>query len=1107
MNYSLMFYSGSNNKSTNMKGLVLRMKKVLSTLLCASMLIGSCPAVLADETTTENNSVWNYNLIERGSECLYQEFPFSINKLMQRDMGMGLYFLYLKNLGANDSVEVQIVDTANNSTVLSKTLTGNDNAINFDNVPNNKTYQITVNETINNIANQYGGYIKTSFVEADFPANITLGDNVINNNSGEVFSKIAYKKVGEKPECNHESEDECTAECSMSAYIHTVTASELDTFYNTLDDNAYYELQMTAIRGTSQDTYRGFISTHDGGENEGIFTPGFVFTQSLDVCNEAEPLSRPMPMATSIRGDDYFPTAVEYELYENVYLDFSEENYYVFKYTAQETGYYAFETIGNMDLQFDIYKENDGVLESLRPNNVKSGGEGSNPRASYGWLVDEEYKAPVYYIEITEQTETTDTMAAFRVVRTDSDLQDDYTNNRDEVQTACDAGNYSNKDIVNGYIDYSRDVDVFGYDFDSGNGYWVFTSTATNIIVMDNYVYERDTSGFDLCWLDADQIAQTGTEIEPHFVEFSDGRHYIEVKQLKRTLPAYGDESAGFYEPFECNYNFSVYDPRRPDPLDVVANPTYGNTSPVYPTLLTSLNKTVNGRLTTYTTGEYGSSNEIRVTLHKGDTDMYTFTTGNNVSDFTATVKQYESGHLPTLQLYDSDTVEILSAENESPSWRMGTALTVTETTTDENEEIQRIITYDNLKKNHQYYLRVSRASSTAYNSYYNYGLTVVLEENVPAAVLSQNVELSHTYGENITSVDSYLTAVMNSMTCSVNGIEISDSEALENVKLYYNNAELTADVVNSLQTGTYTIVPKYNDVSATGGTVTLTVSPAAAVPSAVIESAVTLSHTNGSDITSTDAFKSTIMSNMTCKINDVAVDDSEAISDVELYYNDSVLTASVVNSLGAGTYPIVVKYQDVVATGGIVTLTVSQAASDNKAEIEPIENEGVILETLDWLWAAKLIANIRLRREGSQLNTMDIPSAAIEFGWEDPTVRGELLDTKNAAVYFYTFGEKTTGANFLNTTITESTAENTLFNSIKSGKAVIIQLTSTLAPTDMSLARYLVLVGVDKDLHTVDVMDPYTVTTQTVSINVLFDGGYGGDNNLRFTGRIIEYV
>lgn len=66
------------------------MKKLISSLLIAAMSFSNLTSVFAENEVSETTSVWNYNLIDQGTENLYSEFPFSINKLMRQEMKMDL---------------------------------------------------------------------------------------------------------------------------------------------------------------------------------------------------------------------------------------------------------------------------------------------------------------------------------------------------------------------------------------------------------------------------------------------------------------------------------------------------------------------------------------------------------------------------------------------------------------------------------------------------------------------------------------------------------------------------------------------------------------------------------------------------------------------------------------------------------------------------------------------------------------------------------------------------------------------------------------------------------------------------------------------------------
>lgn len=952
------------------------LKKIISAGL---VLANLTPCVFAETNNEEvSANVWNYNIVEEGTENLYSDFPMIIDKYSKPEMGMDLVFTYLKNLTDNDSVTLEIKDVSDNSVVAEKTFTNKDCDLVFESVDNNKQYRVELNENIASKSNQYSGYIETSFMPADFPVNMTLGNYVIDEYK-ENSTSIMYKKIGDMPNCTHEDNSDCGSECSLLAYVHTVSPDELNTFYDTLDRNAYYEIQTNTTLG-AKDSYKAYISTYDNGDMEGIFTRGFTFKKDL---TPSYVPARVSVMASAESGDDYFSNIIDYALFKNEDLDFSQKAEYVFRFVASQTGMYAFETVGNANTMFEIYEETDGVLNK-RPHTVRGGGEGENAyEDGYGWYIDEEYRPVVMYIVVSLEDYSGEKKSAFRVIKNDTQQSDDHTNYIDVIRKQCDNGNYSSYYNKNSAINYNRDVDLFGYEVRSGKGYMGIKSTYKNIYALI-YFEGTNADGSLAMWEGDEVIADVSTgnidEVNPKAIDgFSEGRCYVEVKQIKNRLPKYNVDPDNYYQPFYCEYTLDFYPPNRPDEYDAVRF----NNSPYAATEISPNDYT------------------IRETLHKGDSDMYTFTTRK---DTVVQIELFkgECDYLHKLEFYDDDDLVRLS----ETSWRWNNKI---DGVADSSNE-KRTISAMELKANHKYYVYVGRANSQAYDSMKKYRLELTFSDIIYRPKLTENIQLNHMLGTTITSTDSY---------------------------------------------------------------------------------------------------KEAILAKMTCTKNDTAIPASDiSVSDLELYYDDSVLTPEVVNGLVAGTYTIVPKYKGKRFVTGTVTLTVATAAPEptNIFEIDDIDNEPVVIEQMDWLAAAKVMVNIRLRREGYELNTTDLFDMLDALEWEDPESRGTAADTVRAAIYFYTNGESTTGRNFISASVSASTAETTLYNSIKNGKSVIMLLTSTTDTTDMSLARYLVLFGVDKDNHRFKVWDPINGgNAEWIDADVLLNGGYGGDSTLKFTGRIIE--
>ena len=93
---------------------------------------------------------------------------------------------------------------------------------------------------------------------------------------------------------------------------------------------------------------------------------------------------------------------------------------------------------------------------------------------------------------------------------------------------------------------------------------------------------------------------------------------------------------------------------------------------------------------------------------------------------------------------------------------------------------------------------------------------------------------------------------------------------------------------------------------------------------------------------------------------------------------------------------------------------------------------------------------------------------------------------------------------NFLNDTVNPNTAEGVFLGQLQQGQTPIIVLTSAATSAE---ARYLLLCGVNTGNHTFKVIDPTTGSAAWVSQSQLFNGGYNGNNDLRFTGTVIEFA
>lgn len=781
-------------------------KKVISGVVCASIMLANMPFAYANDAATQDVQ-WNYNVIEPGTETMYAEFPLVLDKVLDKDMTMHLSMDYVKTVDENHSVTVTVTDAATNSVAAEKELSADDVGILMENVPNDKTYYVDIDETINGVTTEYTGYITTEFKQADFPVNITLGDNEISNNNGETFDNIKIKKVGDNPVCNHSDNEECTQQCSMSYYVDVVEPDALDTLYASLDEDAYYEMQMDASMDGSTQFCRGYISTYADGEQLGIFTRGFTFSQTMPVMILSDGI---VPYAYTPDVDT--SNLYKYEEYTNVYMNnFSSSQEYSFKFIPPVTGSYIIETIGNADTTIYMYTDDNGT--PVYRYRYETGGTGDNARATWSWLINDEYRQVFYFVVTCENS--TAAPAAFRIIPEPLAEDDDYTNYYEDLKTAAAAGNYSDN-TISATIDYNGDVDMFVYDCDAGEGHVEILADEVSYgdySDMTQVVLYTVVSGtpFDTVWLENTYIGDGS-----HLTTFSNDLYYVDVRKDKLKLPTYSNDNDEYYANDEYDYTLKVYPPKVKDSYEYSAgNSSYPNNSPVYASpieLTTQINDTL--------------------TLHKGDSDYFTFTTENDGGDLTVTVdrvvctygvdeevtvyKQYE------IELISDADVEIV--DESAPSW------TEEITTTSTTANGKATLTYSSLEPNQKYYIVVRRPNSSTYDSMHTYNLSVNVETPTTySAVLSDNVQLTHTVGESITSLEAFKSAIMESLTCYINDTAVSDTEAIDDVVLYQGGNELTAAMVSVMAANDYAIDVKYNGVAVTGGTVTLTVSEAAA--------------------------------------------------------------------------------------------------------------------------------------------------------------------------------------------------------------------------------------------------------------------------------------
>ncbi len=292
-------------------------------------------------------------------------------------------------------------------------------------------------------------------------------------------------------------------------------------------------------------------------------------------------------------------------------------------------------------------------------------------------------------------------------------------------------------------------------------------------------------------------------------------------------------------------------------------------------------------------------------------------------------------------------------------------------------------------------------------------------------------------------------------------------------------------------------------------------------VSTATLNTNVSLSKTT-TDETTVDTLKEQIAQNTTFTLNSATVPAATALADTDLYYisgtDEILLTDTELNSLTAGSYNLIFKYNGILATGGTITLTVSEPAETTVVEVA-IPSLGA-LSTASWDWArcAKIIANVKRVGDGLEESTVTDRTIAIEiYRLLYPDLSNIQLAAKRekldlftityAAEYVYdgTISDEVLPEKFIETDNLAYYNENTFYNMIASGKVAILYLQSISNPTSYDAGKYVVICGVDKTDHEYKIYDPVMNTSDWYSSASFYSGGAMGNSDLIFTGAVVE--
>lgn len=747
----------------------------------------------ANETAAEPDH-WNRSLVAEGTESIYEDFPMQIDKQIDNDANLTLLFYYMKNIGVNDAVSLTIKNLQTGEVIINKPLSSGNTAVKFSNVPNNKTFSITLLETLDNQTTQYDAAIETSYVPALFPSGITIGNITTPDVGAGNASSIMVRRTGIPPAGATEEE--------LATYqVNVIEQNQFGSFYQNLLPNQIYTVQVPNENAGSYDNNIGFISTYPGGDALGIYTPAYSFYL---VAVNTLPNTLNSNMYYSAISDAQIATLSDWNLDEaENYVGFGNEMvtlstsnpYVIVKWTAPQIDpffdkvNFTVETAGNVDTVITMLDGNGNATDVFN-----DGGIGGNVVAHIG--TESTFSGgQVRYFVLRRHSGSYGTFL-FRIRRTNTGVtvDDDDTNFYDEAQAQIEAGTPSPTDVLlERSIDYEGDYDWFVIDGFPYKKYRVDVPDSEIDIQITRYSSDLtpNAAGYDTLWKEFDFVrGEVTTDAHPdtlidYAAAYSEDRTYFRVSAYN-----YGTkEKNSFY-----TYDMELMTPYRKDEYDLAAED--GNDTTGTATELDFTNTTFLG---------------IDATIHLDDYDYYQFTTGADGGSFTAKLQQMGAEYF-----YDVNIVE--SNYNYVAVGSLNTATGL------------KVATATNLQPYTTYYVEVcSQNPNSEYDAINPYYLALTNQTGtIYSATLSENITVSYETGS--LTRNALLDQIMPKLTCKKANTVVPGETARPDIKLeYYKSGmmktELTDANASTLEPGSYQIFVTYKDASASGAVISLTIS------------------------------------------------------------------------------------------------------------------------------------------------------------------------------------------------------------------------------------------------------------------------------------------
>lgn len=629
-----------------------KIKKMFAPVLIGTMLLGNIQFAMAEDAIvidsnriTENNMIvpapvyqsdidagnWNLELLNGETPDIYEDFPMRVESDYDRLANLKFHFTYLKCVSDSDTVNFVITDREDNSVIYQTGITEANAHISFENLAMEKTYNLTLSETLNGVSTTYSAVIVTKYKRPDFPGNANI-NSWENYENGITVNAVYVEAVNDN--------DDTTAQRPTR-----VEAANLPAYYDTLDSGMLYKVTATVVFEQASQRLEGFFSTASGERQRGIYIPGHSFYtegQYQQLLNTPATLDYNHPMVTA---DEVGSTNLLYDTMKDISFSLNAEKYYIIvKYTFPETGTYTIRTFGNIGTAMEVWAPNSSGSYSYQ-RLVR--GRNNNLEYQTTILGGEERRFVLYF----DDNEYYSGKSIFSI-KFDT-YADDVSNSVYEV---INSGVKAVSDtVISGEIDYGGDVDVYRIDNAIGGEYGVeFKNKANDGGKFNVYIGEIYTeTPFETFKVIDFTVSQGATERITLNLSGSSTKYYIEVWHENKAAASQ-------------DYELEIISPYKAD-----SHEPNNDTATATP-----LNETS------------GSMSDI--TLHKNDVDYFSFTTGAGGADLSASITAvngkiynmdlYQAGTTPTLVAsgIKGSTENILSVSDLEPSTQYYICLNLT---------------------------------------------------------------------------------------------------------------------------------------------------------------------------------------------------------------------------------------------------------------------------------------------------------------------------------------------------------------------------------------------------------------------------------------------